>query len=286
LPHCTEDTVILFHDYVSGWSGVGKAVREAVEAKQLHITKLVDSIAACALGPDAKPTKHVFWTMLMERNVNYLAAIAGMRIASRCARAGYAHISLPYTRTDDARNTACLALLKGAQNETDTLVMLDADHDHPPDIVERLTAHNVGVVGALYFRRTEPYDPMAFFRDKDGALSTPAEWDPDAGLVPCTVVGTAAIAIQAGVLRTLMEKGLPWPWFRYVYNPAGEIQPTEDIYFGIACESVGISHHVDFSLITPHLTVSQVNQNTFERYAAEHPGAAPKVPALEMQVEA
>ena len=287
LPRCATDGGILFHDYVSGWVGVGQAVREAQDAGRLHITTTVDSIAACALGTNPNPTeRHIFWTMLMERNVNYLATISAMRIASRCARLGYAMLSMPYTRTDDARNTACLALLKAAQHDTDTIVMLDSDHDHPPDVVERLVAHNVGVVGALYYRRSEPYDPMVFFRDAEGALNTPADWDPDAGLIPCTIVGTGAIAIQAGVLRRLMESGVPWPWFRYVYNPAGQVQPTEDIYFGLACETVGIPHHVDFSLTSPHLTTSQVNERTFRKHMEDHPDAAPRVPELETQVEA
>lgn len=210
--------------------------------------------------------RRVFWTFLPERNINCLAVQALVRIAGRCSRAGFNYISLPYLRTDDARNTACLALAKGIVNDRDTLVMLDADHEHPPDIVERLVKHDVGVVGALYFRRSEPYDAMVFIRGEDDVLHTPAEWDEDAGLQPCACVGTGAIAIQAGVFKALMAAGFNWPWFRYGYHEDSRTQPTEDMYFGHICEQAGISHHVDFSLTTPHLAMSRIDRAAFEAH--------------------
>ena len=206
----------------------------------------------------------------MERAVSCFAVNPLVRIAGRCARSGYAYMAIPYTRTDDARNSACLGLAKMVErshNPRDTLVMLDCDHEHPVDIVHRLVAHDVGVVGALYYRRSEPYDAMAFFRDKEsGELRTPAVWDKDAGLVPCACVGTGAIAIQAWVLQKLMDKGFTWPFFRYLYSETGTIQPTEDMYFGAICEKAGIPHHVDFSLMTPHLTTTRIDGRLFEAH--------------------
>ena len=214
--------------------------------------------------------RRVFWTMLMEREVSVFAVQALVRIAGRCARDGFNYIALPYTRTDDARNTACLALARATQDDRDTLVMLDCDHEHPPDIVRRLVAHDVGVVGALYFRRSEPYDAMCFVRGEDGQLHTPAEWDADAGLTPVAMVGTAAIAIRAGVFKRLMAAGFRWPFFRYQYAESDAVQPTEDVYFGAICEQAGIPHHVDFSLVTPHLAMSRVDREAFEKYKT-HP---------------
>lgn len=202
----------------------------------------------------------------MERSVSSIAIHPLVRIATRCAKAGYAYIALPYTRTDDARNTAVLALARTQPADNDTLVMLDCDHEHPPDIVQRLVAHDVGVVGALYFRRSEPYDAMCFVRDDNGELHTPAEWEPDAGLTPVQCVGTGAIAIQAWVFKKLMAEGFAWPFFRYTYNEKSLVEPSEDIYFGQICEAAGIPHHVDFSLMTPHLTVSRVDETVFEKH--------------------
>lgn len=235
-------------------------------------------------GNGAARERRVLWTMLMERNVSAVAVTAALRIASRCARRGYNFLALPYTRTDDARNTACLALarmMEAGGSDRDTLVMLDCDHEHPPDIVERLVAHDVGVVGALYFRRSHPYDAMAFFRDEAGELRTPLEWTAEAGLTPCAVVGTAAIAIQAWVFKRLMAAGYRWPWFRYCYSEDGLTQPTEDMYFGRICELAGIPHHVDFGLMTPHLTLSRVDETVFERYRDEQA----RVGGVEMEVE-
>ena len=235
-------------------------------------------------GNGAAAERRVLWTMLMERNISAQAVTAALRIAGRCGRRGYAFLALPYTRTDDARNTACLALARMMErggSDRDTLVMLDCDHVHPVDVVERLVAHDVGVVGALYFRRSHPHDAMAFFRGEDGELHTPMEWDADAGLTPCAMVGTAAIAIQAWVFKRLIAAGYRWPWFRYCYAEDGIIQPTEDIYFGRICELAGIPHHVDFSLMTPHLTTSVVDTSVFERYRGE--SGAPVGVSLEVE---
>lgn len=206
----------------------------------------------------------------MERSVQADAVQSLIHIATRCGRDGYSYMPMPYTRTDEARNAACLGLARIVRNPNDTLVMLDCDHDHPADVVQRLTAHDVGVVGALYFRRSEPYDAMCFVRGEDGQLHTPAEWDEDAGLAKVACVGTGAIAIQAWVFQELMAKGYEWPWFRYGYNPGGTVQPSEDMYFGDICEKAGIPHHVDLSLLTRHLTVSSVDRKAFDAYK-NHP---------------
>jgi len=285
LPHCREDAIILFHDYAAGWPGVilatGKAAAEGL-IKRVQVVGDIGHFVRPGRG-DRAPTepRRVFWTILMERNLSCFAAQALVRIAGRCARDGFAYIALPYARTDDARNTACLALAKGMANDRDTLVMLDCDHEHPPDIVQRLVRHDVGVVGALYFRRSAPHDAMFFIRAEDGELQQPEEWDADTGIVAGTVVGTGAIAIQGWVFKRLMEKGFQWPFFRYTYTEEGMVQPTEDMYFGVICEEAGIPHYCDFSTVTPHLTTSHVDQKTFEA----HRGEEHKVPSMEVEVE-
>ena len=88
----------------------------------------------------------------MERNIEYHAVQSLMNVAGHSARAGYARLGVPYTRTDDARNSAVLAFSRVAEHDDDTLVMLDCDQLYPQDVVERLVNHDLGVVGALVFR--------------------------------------------------------------------------------------------------------------------------------------
>jgi hypothetical protein len=152
--------------------------------------------------------------------------------------------------------------------------MLDGDHVHPHDIVVRLSGHSpdLGVVGALYFRRGEPYDPLFFRRQPNGKLRNPAEWD--AGMIyEADAVGTGAVAIRRWVLEQLTEAGYGYPFFQYAYPNDSGFSMTEDIFFARRCEEVGIHHYCDTSIITPHLGRRIIDQRDWEAYKATHPEA-------------
>jgi len=241
----------------------------------------------------------VLWTQLVTPGMDDAAVVAGQRLAARAAQLGYNHLVQGYRRTDDARNKAVVALAEVAQDDRDVLVMLDADHMHPIDIIERLVAHDVGVVGAMAFRRGEPFDVCAFRRvspaggcgicdesapQGEAGSATPREdagsttneprglvnvGREERGLQEVAVVGAGAIAIQRWVFERLMEKGFGWPYFRYAYAEGSLVQPTEDMYFGAICEEAGIPHYVDCDLVTGHLRTVVIDRE----YAV---GAAPR----------
>jgi len=213
-------------------------------------------------------SRRVLWTQLVTPGMHDLAVLASQRVADRAARLGYHRCLAPCLRTDDARNRAVVALLKMAQGDRDTLVMLDADHTHPPDIVERLVAHDVGVVGALAFRRGDSFDALAFQHDDNGELYT-IERDLT-GLQEVAVVATCALAIQRWVFKALEEAGYHWPYFRYAYAEGAATQPTEDIWFGAICRAAGIKQYVDCDTVTPHLMMVEVDRDFAVSYAAEH----------------
>lgn len=212
----------------------------------------------------------VMWSCLPDKAINEYAFVADLAVASRAGNLGYSYITSNCQRTDVARNKLCAAFRKLAQDPNDVLVMLDGDHTHPYDTIERLVAHDPaqGVVGALAFRRGEPFFPCYFLRDVHGKLSIPLEWTGD--LTPCVVVGTGAIAIRRWVLDKIADAGYPAPFF-YEYDDAmfatGEFR-SEDITFGLICEKLGISHYCDTALITPHLITSAVDQTAWAQYAA------------------
>src|SRR5579859_1668812 len=199
----------------------------------------------------------VYWSILPERNVGEYAFIAALALAGRAGNQGYSYITSSYQRTDLARNRLCSAFRKVAKRANDVLVMLDCDHSHPHDIIERLVAHGPahGVVGALAFRRGEPYFPCFFMRqpgsDGNAELMQPLQFT--GGLMRCAVVGTGAIAIRRWVLDAIAEAGYPAP-FIYEYSDemfaTGEFR-SEDITFGLTCEKLGIDHFCDTSLVTP-----------------------------------
>ncbi|MFH1555136.1 MAG: hypothetical protein ABII76_09775, partial [Pseudomonadota bacterium] len=177
-----------------------------------------------------------------------------------------------YTATDNARNHIVSRFLQMSRHPDDMLVMLDGDHLHPPDVVDRLASHppGWGVVGALAFRRGPPHDPMFYFRDGRGELQQPAE-DIDAVVYECDLVGSGAIGIRRWVFDKLDEAGYVWPYFRCQYVPGAQNRPGEEIYFGKTCEIVGIKHYVDATVEIPHLATSAITRATWRSYVRSHP---------------
>lgn len=213
----------------------------------------------------------VYWSVLLEKAMQEYAVSALLNVAMRCGGLGYKRLALPTLRTDVARNRLVDAFLAQTTDPDATLVMLDADHSHPADIVERLAKTDYGVIGALAFRRCAPFDPCAMLRGADGDLHAIATWAPDTDVLPCTVVGTGAIAIKRWVFDKLAAEGLSAPYFQYVYPANTTVFPTEDVYFGLICEHAGIAHHVDVTLITPHLTVGSVDETSWADWLTDHP---------------
>lgn len=217
----------------------------------------------------------VFWALLLERSVQEHNVQAMLDVAARAGHNEYVRIFHPYGRTDLARNNMVKIFLEQAADPNDVLIMLDADHTHPFDILERLAAHpaEIGVVGALAFRRGLPHFPCFFVRDGQGAYHIIAEWEPG-GLLKGTIVGTGAIAIKRWVFEQLKASGFEWPFFRYTYAPNGPVQPSEDIYFGECCEQCGIPHYCDTAIETPHLAVGEIDSSSWKQWQDDHPESA------------
>jgi hypothetical protein len=179
----------------------------------------------------------------------------------RIARQGWDLVSTDYGRTDVTRNRLAQALLKTDHTH---LVMLDADHVHPPDVVKNLLRwadkdrDAYQVVGGLNYRRGEPYEACAFLRDERGIYYTYDDWP--AGLHQVAVVGTGCICIDRRVFETI-----PPPWFCYEYPQASTDDgsfnwPAEDTYFAHQCEKYGIAQWVDTTITSPHARTVYVDR--------------------------
>lgn len=178
---------------------------------------------------------------------------------------GHAFIRLPYSRTDLARNMVAGHFM--ADQRFTHLLMLDCDHRHPSDIVERLSARVVEdpgrlVVSALVFRRGVPFDPCAYIAHGDNVY-VPEVWDPGS-LLRVDMVGTAALLIS----RQVFER-IPRPWFAFDYSHVADNQwPGEDIWFSRRCMEQGIDIWVDTGVTSPHLMDSYINEDTFRTHLA------------------
>lgn len=210
----------------------------------------------------------------LERSISH-ASLVFPRFLEIAAQ-GVVFLNQPYTRTDLARNRFAMKLL---ESDYTHLLMLDVDHIHPVDIVQRLARWplmmpEVEIVGGLNFRRSEPYEPCCFFKDEvNNTVNAPAEWS--AGLLKVDYIGTGSILIA----REVFEK-LPPPWFRNVYDiPANwdDEWPGEDIGFNEACAKAGINMYVDTTTTSPHVTDTVVTEQTFRAYLEQHPEKYRKV---------
>lgn len=228
---------------------------------------------------------NVYWSVLLERAVQDTAVNALLTLAQRAGHLGFMRLVMPYQRVDVARNRFVSKFLEvtdnsGHPNPADVLIMLDNDHNHPADLLERLVSHptECGVVAAKAHRRGAPYDPVLFLRMEDGQLHSLADWEPEAKLIAGAVAGTGAIAIRRWVFDKLQAEGYGVPFFRYVY-PDGQNFPTEDMYFGKLCEKVGIPHYMDMTLEIPHLTTTEITGRTWDDWKASHADTEHYLPA-------
>ena len=188
-----------------------------------------------------------------------------MEIASQ----GVAFVKQDYTRTDLARNRLAMRLLESNYTH---LLMLDLDHTHPADIVQRLARFplmnpEIKIVGGLNFRRSEPYEPCAFIRNGDGSLGAPADWN--GGLMEVDYLGTGSILIA----REVFEQIEP-PWFFNIYDHEGKWEdqwPGEDIGFNEKAKEAGFKMYLDTSTTSPHVASRLIGAQTFRNYLTQHP---------------
>ena len=175
-----------------------------------------------------------------------------------------------YTRTDLARNRFAIKLL---ESDYTHLLMLDIDHVHPRDIIQKLARWplmdpDIQVVGGLNFRRSEPYEPCCFFKDPEtGMVNAPGDWSP--GLLKVDYIGTGSILIA----REVFERIEP-PWFQNVYGIEANWDdewPGEDIGFSEKCQRAGIAMYVDTTTTSPHVGDRLIGEKTFRAYLEQHP---------------
>jgi len=204
---------------------------------------------------------------LLERTISYADLVFPSIV--QIAAQGPVILNMPYMRTDLARNRASMELLK---TDFTHLLMLDIDHVHPHDIIQRLARwvlkdpKKYQVVGGLNFRRSEPYDPCAYKIGDDGSMYTIA-WEKDDEILEVDRLGTGSILIAREVLETI-----PPPWFVNDYSQAWrDAWPGEDIGFNKKCVENGIKMWVDLTVTSPHITPAIIDGSTWQVWRDKHP---------------
>ena len=146
----------------------------------------------------------------------------------------------------------------------DYLFMVDDDMICPPDMFEKLYAHNVDIVAPLAFQRREPYYPVCYTQ-REG-------WDPvkkgryfaneiiknypKDKLFECDAVGFGAVLIKTEVL-----KKMPEPRFMST-SPSGE-----DILFCYNARHAGARVYMDTATKIAHLGAPTiVDEALYEKF--------------------
>jgi hypothetical protein len=172
---------------------------------------------------------------------------------------------------DTANNAMSKACLEDP--EVTHILWIEDDMGLPPDLFERLFAHDVDMVSATFYQRNEPYQPHAYRRtdDPDGLgreyyrplVQELLDWEPGDGLVEVDSCGFGAVLMKRHVLERVYNahEGIP---FRR--------QPEKSVDFDF-CEKAraeGITIHVDFGLHCDHEVFRQMvgPQHFQHQYAA------------------
>ena len=189
-----------------------------------------------------------------ERAVMVEALDGLIQIAGRVKRYGWTWFNFGYRRTDIARNMMAHWLVD--HKGIDYLCMLDSDHKHPGDIVERLVAcamadPRIKIVGGMNYRRGQGHEPMAYRYVSDHQM-VPIKPPAESVLVQVDAISTSAILIHREVFEALKP-----PWFQYLYNHYDKgLNSSEDISF---CRRIrketDYEIWVHTGIVSPHLMV-------------------------------
>lgn len=118
------------------------------------------------------------------------------------------------------------------------LLWLDNDMTFPPDLLERLYAHQKPIVAASYAQRKEPSKPVAA---KDGIWVYTT--DESTGLQEVDYVGTGVMLVETAVFEHLET-----PWHMLGWNAQKQEMVGEDVFFCRKAQKIGASTFIDHDL--------------------------------------
>lgn len=191
------------------------------------------------------------------------AFLAFWQIAER----GWPVLHRPDTNSIEVNRNALVEMFLRTKHTH--LVMLDADHVHPPDVVERLAQwalrdRSRWIIGSLQFLKHEPFNPTVYDVDSSGRLIPIEAWT--GSLEEHVATGMAATLFDRRVFTTL-----PWPWFQVAYWPKERSALGEDIYFCAQAHQHGLRIWVDTGLTSPHIAFDYVQSDAYNIYKLMHP---------------
>jgi len=199
----------------------------------------------------------------LERTISYADSVLPQ--ITQIAQRGADFIWSEYSPVAISRNKAAIQLLG---TEFTHVLMLDLDHVHPADIVERLAKWaiiypDIQVVGGLNYGRRPPYNPCIGIKNDKGEFTFPTKFE-KGKLLEVDMLGTGCILIN----RTVFEDLTP-PWFENDFSMwETGYYAGEDTVFSRRCREAGIRLFCDPDVTSPHIDYHTVKEETWRSYYA------------------
>ena len=185
-----------------------------------------------------------------------------------------------------ARN---IAFQQALEMNSTHVFLVDDDMILPPDVIERLLAHDKPVVTALYLMRDFPHIPCLFSKGFDDGFCEfrlfGVNGEDEPRLVPAANMGFGCVLIKTEVIRALEEYAPYWVTL-------GEITKDgwcDDVAFFNKVRNKGIEMFCDTSVVAGHMTTvsifpKYINGNWYTEYQSPTgnaliPQTTPPVPA-------
>ena len=173
------------------------------------------------------------------------------------------------------RNAAVEELL--ANDQYRWVMFLDSDMTFPPDVINRLLAHDADIVGGMYTFRGPPFSALAGHIAQRGTGTDPlrptdttdfhyAPFAPEMagrGTIAADVLGTGCMLIQ----RRVFEQ-MPRPWF--AANEVHNSGQNEDFNFCIRAAELGFSILCDLDIKLGHCGTTPIDAEFAKLWQASH----------------
>lgn len=141
----------------------------------------------------------------------------------------------------------------------DYVLFLDSDMRFPPNIIEKLLAHNKAVVACNYAQRRVPPKPVAFYDFKKLKYVYSVN---KTGIEPVDAIGMGVMLIRLSDVASL-----PQPWFQIHYDEGTRMWCGEDMFFCDLVRRGGREVYVDHdtSKLIRHIgTFEYMHEHTAE----------------------
>lgn len=133
------------------------------------------------------------------------------------------------------------------EDGSEWLLFIDDDHAFKHDLLLKLLAHEVPIVGSLYLQRMLPFAPVAYsHKEDDHYIPLDLTTSPEDGLVEVCAVGTGGMLVRTEVFREL-----EYPWFEHG-------RASEDLIFCDRARDAGFPIYCDLGARLGHFTVSAI----------------------------